>query len=118
MKEKDYTITFNCPDIEDFREIYPRYARMIENDKANLWNLVMSGQSYIKCCVAADFGLPAVTGVADDYVKLVNKNVLLIDKQILGAIVAVLMIFNGYTKTDKKRSVSNDYFTKGTVFEK
>ena len=114
----EHVVTVNLPCRKDFRELYPQYYNYIRGEGAKLFDLVMTPYTFVKCKVVTDLGLPAITGVANDFVELCGKDASSYDKQTLGALVSTLMVYNNYEKAGKKRSISHKSFSKGEVYQK
>jgi len=120
MKNNVFSLKVNIPSVQKFKEKYPQYGPFAQKDGSFIFDLIMSPSSFILARAATVFGFPAVLGVAELSYQAVTQdgsrefNGFM--KQYIGAIVCALMEANGYVKTDTKKSVHHNKFTKGEFY--
>lgn len=112
-------LTVHIPTLEEFGDRYKQYRNRAAGAGRPLFDLVMRPESFIAAAVMTErLGLPAVVGVAGDCAPVVGRVMESTDKQFVGALVCSLMLANGYAKTGKKRSIPQDGWTKGEVYNR
>ena len=120
MVSHQFLLNVNIPDLDEFRQRFPQYGSFARGDGSMLFDLIMSPHSYIRAMIASELGLPAVAGVADFCVQIIERNSTLLlsghVKQFIGAVTCCLMEANGFRKTGTKRSIPHTGFTKGEFY--
>ena len=122
MKTGNYSKEINIPEIEEFAKTYPQFAGLAKNEGKFLFDIVMKPETFIQAMILTDYGMPAVTSVAELCFNEAKKkqdfkfNSRM--KQFIGAMIASLMIANGYKKTEKKKSIIHRAYTRGEFYTK
>ena len=87
-----------------------------------LFDIVMKPETFIQAMVLTEYGMPAVTSVAEVCYNEAKKRkgfkftgrV----KQFIGAMIALLMSANGYKKSGRKKSIIHRAYTRGEFYVK
>ena len=122
MKTKTYSKVIHIPDIKEFAATYPQFAGIAKSEGKFLFDIVMKPETFIQAMVLTEYGMPAVTSVAEVCYNEARKRkgfkftgrV----KQFIGAMIASLMIANGYKKSGRKKSIIHRAYTRGEFFVK
>lgn len=122
MKTKTYSKVIRIPELKEFAVAYPQFAGVARGEGKFLFNIVMKPETFIQAMILTEYGMPAVTSVADVCYNEAKKRrgfkftgrV----KQFIGAMIASLMIANGYDKTGRKKSIIHRAYTRGEFYVK
>ena len=122
MKTKDYSKKIHIPELKDFTANYPQFAGLAKDEGKFLFDIVMKPETFIQAMVLTDYGMPAVTSVAEVCFNEAKKRsgfkftgrV----KQFIGAMISSLMKANGYNKTGRKKSIIHRAYTRGEFYVK
>lgn len=122
MKTKTYSKVIHIPDIKEFAATYPQFAGIAKSEGKFLFDIVMKPETFIQAMVLTEYGMPAVTSVAEVCYNEARKRkgfkftgrV----KQFIGAMIASLMIANGYKKSGRKKSIIHRAYTRGEFYVK
>ncbi|GAB4287588.1 MAG: hypothetical protein Kow0098_04340 [Ignavibacteriaceae bacterium] len=122
MKTKAYTREINIPELKEFTAAYPQFAGLAKNEGKFLFDIVMKPETFIQAMVLTEYGMPAVTSVAElcfnEAKKRKGFRFTARIKQFIGAMIAMLMAVNGYKKTGRKKSIIHRAYTRGEFYEK
>jgi len=122
MEKKTYTKEILVPDFADFEKAYPTFSIIAKKEGKFLFNLVMKPETFIQAMVLTEYGMPAVTSVAEIcYSEAKKRKNFLFSgriKQYIGAMIALLMTSNGYNKTGIKKSIFHKNYTRGEFYIK
>lgn len=120
MVSHQFILNVNIPNLDEFRQRFPQYGSFARGDGSILFDLIMTPDSFVRAMIATELGLPAVAGVANNCVKVIERDSTLLlsghVKQFIGAITCTLMEANGFRKTGTKRSIPHPGFTKGEFY--
>ena len=122
MKTKTYSKAINIPELKEFSAIYPQFAGVAKGEGKFLFDIVMKPETFIQAMVLTEYGMPAVTSVAELCFNEAKKRrgfrftgrV----KQFIGAMIASLMTANGYKKSGRKKSIIHRAYTRGEFYVK
>ncbi len=122
MKTKVFSREINLPELKEFTARYPQFAGLAKEDGKFLFDIVMKPETFIQAMILTEYGMPAVTSVAELCFNEAKKRrgfkftgrV----KQFIGAMVASLMAANGYVKTGRKKSIIHRAYTRGEFYVK
>lgn len=122
MKTKRYSKEIRIPGLKEFAATYPQFAGMTKEDGKFLFDIVMKPETFIQAMILTEYGMPAVTSVAEVCYNEAKKRrgfkftgrV----KQFIGAMIASLMTANGYKKTGRKKSIIHRAYTRGEFYAK
>lgn len=107
MKTGNYSIEIKIPEIKEFAKKYPQFAGLAKSEGKFLFDIVMKPETFIQAMILTEYGMPAVTSVAELCFNEAKKrngfNFNSRMKQFVGAMIASLMIANGYAKTGRKK---------------
>jgi hypothetical protein len=122
MKAKVYSREINIPEIKEFASTYPQFAGLAKGEGKFLFDIVMKPETFIQAMILTEYGMPAVTSVAELCYNEAKKR-RTFDftgrvKQFIGAMVASLMAANGYLKTGRKKSIIHRAYTRGEFYTK
>ena len=122
MRTKTYTKVINIPELKEFTDTYPQFAGLAKGEGKFLFDIVMKPETFIQAMILTEYGMPAVTSVAEVCFNEARKrrgfNLTGRVKQCIGAMVASLMIANGYNKTGRKKSIIHRAYTRGEFYVK
>ena len=122
MKTKTYTKEIFIPDMKEFAANYPQFAGVASAEGKFLFDIVMKPETFIQAMVLTEYGMPAVTSVAEVcYNEAKKKKGFQFTgrvKQFIGAMIASLMYANGYIKTGRKKSIIHRAYTRGEFYVK
>lgn len=122
MKTKSYSKEINIPDIKEFTVAYPQFAGLAKGEGKFLFDIVMKPETFIQAMVLTEYGMPAVTSVAElCYNEAKKRKGFKFTgrmKQFIGAMIASLMAANGYLKTGRKKSIIHRAYTRGEFYMK
>ena len=122
MKTKIYSKKINIPELKEFANTYPQFAGLAKGEEKFLFYIVMKPETFIQAMVLTEYGMPAVTSVAEVCFNEAKKRrgfqFTGRIKQFIGAMVASLMIANGYNKTGRKKSIIHRTYTRGEFYAK
>ncbi len=124
MKQQKFVFSANIPEEKDFLAKYQTFNNLIKtNDAILVFKLIMTPENLLRCQIATEFGMPAVTAIAEECrVALKNQKKILKNdlqlKQFIGAVVCVLMEANGYKKSNNKKRIPHESFTRGEFYIK
>jgi hypothetical protein len=122
MKTGNYLKEINIPELNEFAKTYPQFAGLAKGEGKFLFDIVMKPETFIQAMVLTEYGMPAVTSVAElcfneakkrKNFKLNNRM-----KQFIGAMIASLMMANHYNKTGRKKSIIHRAYTRGEFYIK
>ena len=124
MKEKEYQLKVNIPELKDFSTDYPHFAPLAKGRGSVLFKVIMQPSSFIRCKIATELGHSAVLGVADIcFQEAVKHRGFEFDdhiKRFIGVTVSALMNANGYKLipgNKGRKSIPHPQFKKGQVYE-
>lgn len=122
MKTKTYSKDINIPELKDFSATYPQFAGLAASDGKFLFDIIMKPETFIQAMIITEYGMPAVTSVAGlCYNEARKRNSFKFTgrvKQFIGAMIASLMVANGYSKTGRKKSIIHRAYTRGEFYVK
>ena len=122
MKTKIYSKQINIPELKEFATSYPQFAGLATGEGKFLFDIVMKPETFIQAMILTEYGMPAVTSVAElcynEAKKRKNFKFTARIKQFIGAMVASLMSANGYLKTGRKKSIIHRAYTRGEFYVK
>lgn len=122
MKTKTYTREINLPDLKEFNNAYPQFAGVAMIEGKFLFDIVMKPETFIQAMILTEYGMPAVTSVAElcfnEAKKKKGFKFTGRVKQFIGAMIALLMTYNGYSKTGRKKSIIHRAYTRGEFYIK
>lgn len=122
MKSKMYTKQTNIPELKEFSTIYPQFARLAKGEGKFLFEIVMKPETFIQAMILTEYGMPAVTSVAEVCFNEAKKKRSFQFtgrvKQFIGAMIASLMTANGYKKSGRKKSIIHRAYTRGEFYVK
>jgi hypothetical protein len=122
MKTKTYSKEINIPELKEFAATYPQFAALEKGEGKFLFDIVMKPETFIQAMVLTEYGMPAVTSVAEVCFNEAKKrrgfNFTGRVKQFIGAMIASLMTANGYNKTGRKKSIIHRAYTRGEFYVK
>jgi hypothetical protein len=122
MKAKPFTKILHIPEIKDFEATYPQFAGLARGEGKFLFEIVMRPSTVIQAMVLTEYGMPAVTSVAEVcYNEAKRRRGFMFTgrvKQFVGAMIALLMKANGYNKTGRKKSIIHRAYTRGEFYVK
>jgi hypothetical protein len=122
MKTRTYSKKIDIPDLKEFSTTYPQFAGLAVGEGNFLFNIVMKPETFIQAMVLTEYGMPAVTSVAELCFNEAKKNKGFVlsarVKQFIGAMIASLMTANGYNKTGRKKSIVHRAYTRGEFYTK
>ena len=122
MKSKIYSKQINIPDLKEFSAAYPQFAGIATGEGKFLFDIVMKPETFIQAMILTEYGMPAVTSVAElcfnEAKKRRSFKFTARVKQFIGAMVASLMAANGYLKTGRKKSIIHRAYTRGEFYIK
>jgi len=122
MKTKIYSKKINIPELKEFANTYPQFAGLAKGEEKFLFYIVMKPETFIQAMVLTEYGMPAVTSVAEVCFNEAKKrrgfNFTGRVKQFIGAMIASLMTANGYNKTGRKKSIIHRAYTRGEFYVK
>ena len=122
MKKKFYSKEINLPELKEFSATYPQFAGIAKGEGKFLFEIVMKPETFIQAMVLTEYGMPAVTSVAELCFNEAKKRRSFKFtgrvKQFIGAMVANLMAVNGYKKTGRKKSIIHRAYTRGEFYAK
>ncbi len=120
MKTKTYSRVIHIPESKDFAETYPQFAGLASGEGKFLFDIVMKPETFIQAMVLTEYGMPAVTSVAElCYNEARKKKGFQFTgrvKQYIGAMIASLMAANHYNKTGRKKSIIHRAYTRGEFY--
>ena len=122
MKTKKFTRDLHIPEIKDFESKFPQFAGLARGEGKFLFDIVMRPSTVIQAMVLTEYGMPAVTSVAEVCFNEAKRRrgfkftgrV----KQFVGAMVALLMTANGFKKSGRKKSIIHRAYTRGEFYVK
>jgi hypothetical protein len=122
MKIKIYSKEIRIPELKEFAATYPQFAGLTTGEGKFLFDIVMKPETFIQAMILTEYGMPAVTSVAElcfnEAKKRRNFKFTSRVKQFIGAMVSSLMIANGYLKTGRKKSIIHRAYTRGEFYVK
>lgn len=122
MKTKTYSREINIPELKDFSTIYPQFAGLATGEGKFLFDIVMKPETFIQAMILTEYGMPAVTSVAELCFNEAKKRRSFKFtgrvKQFIGAMIGLLMANNGYNKTGRKKSIIHRAYTRGEFYVK
>ena len=122
MKTKTYSKEIRIPELKEFSAAYPQFAGLATGEGKFLFDIVMKSETFIQAMILTEYGMPAVTSVAElcynEAKKRRNFKFTSRVKQFIGAMVSSLMIANGYLKTGRKKSIIHRAYTRGEFYVK
>ncbi len=122
MKIKTYSKEIYLPELKEFAATYPQFAGLANAEGKFLFEIVMKPETFIQAMILTEYGMPAVTSVAElCYNEARKKKGFQFTgrvKQFIGAMIASLMTANGYSKTGRKKSIIHRAYTRGEFYVK
>lgn len=122
MKTKIYSKEINIPELKEFSSAYPQFAGLALDEGKFLFEIVMKPETFIQAMILTEYGMPAVTSVAEVcYNEAKKRRTFKFSgrvKQFIGAMIASLMAANGYEKTGRKKSIIHRAYTRGEFYVK
>ena len=122
MKKKTYSKEIYLPELKEFAAHYPQFAGLASGEGKFLFDIVMKSETFIQAMILTEYGMPAVTSVAElCYNEARKKKGFQFTgrvKQFIGAMIASLMVANGYNKTGRKKSIIHRAYTRGEFYAK
>jgi len=122
MKTKTYSKVINLPEMKEFAVNYPQFAGLVKGEGKFLFEIVMKPETFIQAMILTEYGMPAVTSVAElcfnEAKKKKGFQFTGRVKQFIGAMIASLMSANGYNKTGRKKSIIHRAYTRGEFYVK
>jgi hypothetical protein len=122
MKKKTYSKEIFLPELKEFEITYPQFAGLASAEGKFLFDIVMKPETFIQAMILTEYGMPAVTSVAElCYNEARKKRGFQFTarvKQFIGAMIASLMAANGYNKTGRKKSIIHRAYTRGEFYTK
>jgi hypothetical protein len=122
MKTKIYTKQINIPELKEFAITYPQFAGLTKGEGKFLFDIVMKPETFIQAMILTEYGMPAVTSVAEVCFNEAKKRRSFQFtgriKQFIGAMIASLMAANGYKKSGRKKSIIHRAYTRGEFYIK
>jgi hypothetical protein len=122
MKKKTYSKEIYLPELKEFAAHYPQFAGLASGEGKFLFDIVMKSETFIQAMILTEYGMPAVTSVAElCYNEARKKKGFQFTgrvKQFIGAMIASLMAANGYNKTGRKKSIIHRAYTRGEFYVK
>ena len=122
MKAKTYSKAIRIPELKEFAVDYPQFAGVAKGEGKFLFNIVMKPETFIQAMVLTEYGMPAVTSVAEVCYNEAKRrrgfNFTGRVKQFVGAMIASLMTANGYHKSGRKKSIIHRAYTRGEFYVK
>ena len=122
MKKKTYSKEIYLPELKEFAATYPQFAGLADAEGKFLFEIVMKPETFIQAMILTEYGMPAVTSVAElCYNEARKKKGFQFTgrvKQFIGAMIASLMMANGYSKTGRKKSIIHRAYTRGEFYTK
>jgi len=122
MKSKTYSREINLPELKEFSATYPQFAGLATGEGKFLFDIVMKPETFIQAMILTEYGMPAVTSVAElCYNEARKRKTFKFTarvKQFIGAMIALLMAANGYNKTGRKKSIIHRAYTRGEFYVK
>jgi len=122
MKKKTYSKEIYLPELKEFAATYPQFAGLANGEGKFLFDIVMKPETLIQAMILTEYGMPAVTSVAElCYNEAKKKKGFQFTgrvKQFIGAMIASLMAANGYNKTGRKKSIIHRAYTRGEFYTK
>jgi hypothetical protein len=122
MKTKIYSKEIYLPELKEFAAHYPQFAGLASGEGKFLFDIVMKSETFIQAMILTEYGMPAVTSVAElCYNEARKKKGFQFTgrvKQFIGAMIASLMAANGYSKTGRKKSIIHRAYTRGEFYVK
>lgn len=122
MKTRIYSREIHIPELKEFSENYPQFSGIAKGEGKFLFDIVMKPETFIQAMVLTEYGMPAVTSVAElCYNEARKKKGFQFTgrvKQFIGAMIASLMAANGYLKTGRKKSIIHRAYTRGEFYVK
>ena len=122
MKKKTYSKEIFLPELKEFESTYPQFAGLASAEGKFLFDIVMKPETFIQAMILTEYGMPAVTSVAElCYNEARKKKGVQFTgrvKQFIGAMIASLMTANGYNKTGRKKSIIHRAYTRGEFYVK
>jgi len=122
VKTKTFTKKLNIPEIKDFEAKYPQFAGLAKGEGKFLFDIVMRPSTVIQAIVLTEYGMPAVTSVAEVcYIEAKRRRGFKFTgrvKQFVGAMIALLMTANGFKKSGRKKSIIHRAYTRGEFYVK
>jgi len=65
MKTKTYSKVINIPELKEFSAKYPQFAGLASGEGKFLFDIIMKPETFIQAMVLTEYGMPAVTSVAE-----------------------------------------------------
>jgi len=122
LKKKTYSKEIYIPEFKEFAATYPQFAGLANGEGKFLFDIVMKSETFIQAMILTEYGMPAVTSVAElCYNEARKKRGFQFTgrvKQFIGAMIASLMAVNGYKKTGRKKSIIHRAYTRGEFYAK
>jgi hypothetical protein len=122
MITKIYSKAIIIPELKDFAVSYPQFAGLAKGKGKFLFDVVMKPETFIQAMILTEYAMPAVTSVAEVCFNEAKKrkgfDFTGRVKQYIGAMIASLMIVNGYNKTGRKKSIIHRAYTRGEFYVK
>ena len=65
MKKKTYSKEIYLPELKEFAATYPQFAGLASAEGKFLFDIVMKPETFIQAMILTEYGMPAVTSVAE-----------------------------------------------------
>ena len=65
MKKKIYSKEIFIPEFKEFSVTYPQFAGLANGEGKFLFDIVMKPETFIQAMILTEYGMPAVTSVAE-----------------------------------------------------
>ena len=122
MKKKIYSREIFIPELKEFSATYPQFSGLANTEGKFLFEIVMKPETFIQAMILTEYGMPAVTSVAElCYNEAKKKKGFQFTgrvKQFIGAMIASLMSANRYKKSGRKKSIIHRAYTRGEFYIK
>src|SRR5574338_1493200 len=100
MRTGNYSKQINIPELKEFEKTYPQFEGLAKGEGKFLFDIVMKPETFIQAMVLTEYGMPAVTSVAEVcFNEAKKKKAFKFNsraKQFIGAMIASLMMANNY----------------------
>lgn len=122
MRTKIYSKEICIPELKEFEATYPQFVGLAKGEGKFLFDIVMKPETFIQAMILTEYGMPAVTSVAEvcynEAKKRKGYKFTGRVKQFIGAMIASLMTANGYKKSGRKKSIIHRAYTRGEFYIK
>ncbi len=121
-KDVKLTRIVKQPDNSDYNDLFPRVPCNTDA-KQSLFDLITDPENILDVLTALKYKISAPIGLYEPIIqKAINHGTLTIpswhEKQFSGAVVRVVMQYNGWLKTGKKQRFSKGIFSSGEIYSR